>query len=157
MTCLRTLADFHHVKVDRQLRLSENHPDSDRCLIGNQFRPGQDIRIGRARGINKYCACSLGGGRKVWVSALRPRITQKLKQTCEDTLYGHRWLSMELGRTKKIHAGTATRSGTIIWRRACLLEATRIICIAFNLWQNVKSGVGQAVQCYYLFHKCSIT
>jgi hypothetical protein len=49
---LRTLVDFHLVVVIHHLKLSGNHPDLGRYLIGNQFRPGQDIRIGWARGMN---------------------------------------------------------------------------------------------------------
>ena len=74
---LRTLVDFHPVMVVRQLKLSGNHPDLGRCLIGNQFRPGQDIKIGWARGTNIdsiYIACSLGRRWEVWGSALRPKI-----------------------------------------------------------------------------------
>ena len=49
---LRTFVDFHLVLVIHHLKLSGNHPDLGRCPIGNQFRPGQDIRIGWARGKN---------------------------------------------------------------------------------------------------------
>jgi hypothetical protein len=62
LTSLRTLAEFHLMMVVLRLILSENPPGLDRCLIGNQFRPEQDIRIGRATGRSTYRACPLRRG-----------------------------------------------------------------------------------------------
>lgn len=152
--------------VVRQLKLSGNHPDLDRYLIGNQLLlPEQHIRIGWTRGMNTYCACPLGGGREVWISTLRsmlgPRFVQKLKQTCEYTSNDCRSLSIELGVLKKFSmsgpppgAAPPLKGGPESWKLRGSSASPSICCgmVKPRAGRTAKCSLPSRQMCHYMMH-----